>query len=203
MLILVRHGRTAANASGLLQGRADHPLDDVGRRQVARVADSLATVRVARVVASPLSRARDTACAVAARHGTDVIEDPRLIELDYGEWDGRAISEIGPDAWRRWREDPGFKPPGGESLLELDERVHRSVRELWDGCLRTPGEATVVVSHVSPIKSAVVWALAGTPEMTWKMTLDRASITTIATGPHGPALVRFNDTSHLPDDIAR
>ena len=203
MLILVRHGRTAANASGLLQGRADHPLDEVGWLQVERVAEALAGSRVTRVVTSPLLRARDTAHAVAARHGIAVIEDERFIELDYGTFDGLPIDAVDRDTWRTWRADPEFRPPRGESLADLDARVRPALAQLWETSAREPEAVTVVVSHVSPIKSAVVWALGGGPQMSWRMSLDRASITKVASTANGPALASFNDTSHLPTDLAR
>lgn len=193
MLILVRHGRTMANARALLQGRADHPLDDVGVVQAARVAEAVRrTHDVARVLSSPLVRAQQTAAAIS----DDVIVDDRFIELDYGEFDGVAIEDVPTETWKKWREDPHFRPPGGESLVELDGRVHPALDSLSDEARH---HDIVIVSHVSPIKSAAVWALGAEASLTWKLSLDRASITRIAIGSRGPTLVGFNDVAHLGD----
>lgn len=191
MLILVRHGRTSLNARSLLQGHIDVPLDDVGRDQARRVAEAVtASCEVARVVSSPLQRAKQTADAF----GCPVEVDERFIELNYGEFDGLAMSDVPHDVWRKWRSDENFRPTGGESLNELDARVHGALVEL---SVEAQDRDVVVVSHVSPIKSAVVWALGGDPSMTWRCSLDRASVTRIGFGANGPSLMSFNETGHL------
>ena len=72
---------------------------------------------------SPLARAQQTAARIAAASGASLETDPRLIELDYGEWDERRVTDVPADAAARWRADPTFSPPGGESLAELRARV--------------------------------------------------------------------------------
>jgi broad specificity phosphatase PhoE len=120
VLVLVRHGQTEANARGLLLGRADPPLSDLGRRQAAALATRLPDD--ARVVASPLLRTRETAAAF----GRPVDIDDRWIELDYGTFDGKAVVDVPADVWREWRADPHFVPAGGESLATLGIRVRAS-----------------------------------------------------------------------------
>ena len=115
MLFIVRHGRTVANARGLLQGRVDNPLDATGRQQAHEISVALGTVDV--VVSSPLRRARETAEPL----GLPLRIDERWIELDYGEWDELPITDITPDQWTQWREDSAFAPPAGESLAERDQ----------------------------------------------------------------------------------
>ena len=191
MLILLRHGRTAVNAGGRLQGRIDAELDDVGIAQAAAAGTHLRErFGDFTVVSSPLVRARSTAAAL----GRDVVVDDRFIELDYGSWDGLAMSEVPPEQWAAWRTDPHMRPPGGESLVELDDRVRPALLEL---STVARDSHVVVVSHVSPIKSAVTWALGAGPEMTWRMSLDRAAICTVSVGPRGPSLSSFNETGHL------
>lgn len=195
MLILVRHGQTVINAGGLLQGRIDPALDATGERQAAALAVALAQRHPnARVVSSPLVRARQTAAAIAGALGADVAIDERFIELDYGDFDGKAMHEIPDETWALWRRDPTFTPPGGESLVELDARVQPALADLAPDAL---DRDVIVVSHVSPIKSAVTWALGTGPESTWRCSLDRASITTFAISQRGASLTGFNDTSHL------
>lgn len=191
MLILLRHGQTSANASAQLQGRMDLSLDDVGRIQAVRCG---AFIREnfphARVISSPLMRAVQTASAIS----NEFEIDERFVELDYGDWDGVPMSEIDSSHWAHWRDNPTFQPPGGESLTELDARVRPALEELSE---QATTQDVVIVSHVSPIKSAITWALGVGPDVTWRCHLDRASITRIGIGPRGPALLGMNDTGHL------
>ena len=192
MIVFVRHGQTEANAVGLLQGRADIALTDLGREQAALVAAALPAVP-RRVVASPLQRAVDTAAPIAARFGLDVEVDDRLVELDYGDWDRRAFGDVTADEWRRWRDDPSFAPPGGESLEDVAARAASFCAEMLGA-----GDDVVAVSHVSPIKAAVAWALDGGTAVTWHLFLDLASVTRVARRPDGRAcLLSFNETAHL------
>jgi broad specificity phosphatase PhoE len=188
VLILVRHGQTTMNATGRLQGRLDAPLTELGRRQAAAIATVVTQPSV--VVTSPLLRARETADAF----GVGARVDERWIELDYGDLDGKPISEVPADLWDRWRAHPEFAPPRGESMSELGHRVRAACEEL------APVAATedvVVVSHVSPIKAAVAWALGVGDETTWRMFLDVASICRVAVSARGASLVTFNERAHV------
>ena len=188
MLIVVRHGRTEANASGLLLGRRHDPaLDDLGRQQAVALA---AVLPEARVVSSPLRRTRETAEAL----GRPVEVDERWIELDYGDLDGTPLRDVPADVWARWRQDPGWAPPGGESLVELGTRVR-------DACSAVAEEAAerdvIVVTHVSPVKAALAWALGVGDEISFRAYVAPASITTIATAGGRPSLHGFNGCAHL------
>jgi broad specificity phosphatase PhoE len=191
VLYLVRHGRTEQNASRRLLGRMDVPLDDLGRRQ----AEALSKVRqlreAARVVSSPLQRARDT----AAELNPDYSVDDRWVEIDYGIHDGAEVGSV-PDLWSAWDADLAFAPPGGESLAAVGERVREACGDLW---AEASDRDVVVVTHVSPIKAAVAWALAVGDEVCWRMFVDVASVTSIGAGMQGsPTLRSFNETQHRP-----
>lgn len=191
VLILVRHGRTAANAAGLLQGRLDQDLDEIGRRQAAAVAELvLARGPVDEVVSSPLNRARQTAECL----GLPYEVDERWIELAYGIYEGQPSAEISSEAWAAWRADPGFVPEGGESLTALDARVRAACEELVD---RASTANVVVVSHVSPMKSAVAWALGVDIGISWRCHLDHASVCRIEFRGSRPLLRSFNETATL------
>jgi broad specificity phosphatase PhoE len=192
MISFVRHGETAHNREGRLQGRADIELSARGLEQVTRLGARFPAGALTAVFTSPLRRARQTADAIAAVCGATVEVDDRLVELDYGEWDGRALAEVPADAWSAWRADPDFAPPGGESLAAVAERVGDFCRErLGDG-------SVVAVSHVSPIKAAVAWALGVDELVTWRMQLGLATISTIGARPDGSGyLLSFNDGAHL------
>lgn len=189
MLWLVRHGQTAANAAGLIQGRTNPDLTDLGRRQALALAARIPPET--RIVSSPLSRARDTAAAT----GRPVVVDDRWIELDYGRLEGQVVHDIRASLWERWRDDPTWAPPGGESLADLNARVWPACDEL---AAEIAGGDVVVVSHVGPIKAAVAWALGVGPETAGRMHVDPASITTVGIGSQGaPVLLSFNETGHL------
>ncbi len=188
MLILVRHGQTTANAAGLLLGRLDPELTEIGRAQAEAVARAVGTVD--RVITSPLRRARATAEAF----GQPVEVDDRWIEIDYGSYDGVPLAEVPAALWEAWRRDVAFVPAGGESLAAVGERVRGACEAL---CEEASQRQVVVVSHVSPIKAAVAWALGVGDAVSWRMFLDVAAICRVQVGPRGPSLRTYNDTSHL------
>lgn len=185
---VVRHGRTEANASGLLLGRADPELDDVGRTQAGKIAAVLP--HGARVISSPLLRTRQTAEALRS----NVETDERLLELDYGDFDLQPVRDIPAEAWAAWRADPGFRPPNGETFLELADRVGNLLDEL---STEAQEHDVVVVTHVSPIKAAMAWALGVGIEISWRSFVAQASISSIAVSERGPSLHSFNSQSHL------
>lgn len=190
MLILVRHGRTPANAAGLLQGRLDQELDEVGERQARAVAAFVhdAVGPVDAVLSSPLLRARRTAAAF----GAEVEVDDRWIELAYGRYEGVPHTDVPSEVWQRWREDPDYVPEGGESLAALDRRVREACDDLVE---RARDEHVVVVSHVSPMKSAVAWALDVDVRISWRSHLSQAAVCRIEMRRQGPVLVTFNETA--------
>jgi broad specificity phosphatase PhoE len=188
VLILVRHGRTALNATGRLVGRLDPPLDAVGQRQAAAVGRALAGVD--RVVTSPLRRARQTAEQISDA----VVVDGRWIEVDYGDYDGLEIGGGGEPLWEKWRLQPDYVPPGGESLAEMVTRVVGACDELLDVAR---DHDVAVVSHVSPIKAVVAWVLGAGVETAWRSHLDQGGISRVAVTARGPVLRSFNETWHL------
>ena len=193
MLLLVRHGQTQLNREGRLLGRLDIPLTDLGRRQAEATAAAVLAASpsgVARVVCSPLGRAAETAAAF----GLPVEVDERWVELDYGEYDGLPFREVPDELWRQWRADPAWSPPGGESLADVGKRVRSACEDLV--AVATDADV-VVVSHVSPIKAALAWALEVGDGVAWRMFLDVASVCRVGVGPRGPSLRGFNDTAHL------
>lgn len=191
-IVLVRHGRTSLNAAGRLQGRVDEPLDEVGREQARRLATRLVPVLGDDdlVISSPLVRARDT----AAMLGREIRIDEQWIEMSYGVFDGVPQGDVSAAVWSQWRRDPHFSPDGGESLMAVTERVHRACDDLL---AEARDRRVVVVSHVSPIKAAIAWALGTDPSTSWRMHLDTAAITRISVSSRGVALVSFNETYHL------
>ncbi|HPU40466.1 MAG TPA: histidine phosphatase family protein [Microthrixaceae bacterium] len=189
-LVVVRHGRTAANAQGLLLGRLDVELDPLGRAQVRALAAAVraTSAPIVAVVSSPLRRAVET----AESFGLPVTIDERFIEVDYGAFDGTPVADVDPETWQEWRADPYFCPPGGESLHDVDSRVAAACE---DWAQRTGDGCVVIATHVSPLKAAVGWAL-GT-EVAWSCHVDTASISRIDVAGATARLRSFNETGHL------
>jgi probable phosphoglycerate mutase len=202
VLALIRHGECEGNAAGLVVGRTDSPLTERGLGQARTLGKALrATIGpVVRIVSSPLSRARGTAQALDL--GARVEIDERWIEIDHGELDGTHVDSVPEDVWDRWRREPAWRPEGGESLLELGARIREACDELAaevvSGSISDDGKpgTVVVVSHVSPIKAAVAWAVGGGDELAWRMHLSVASLTRVRLGGPVPVLLTFNETPH-------
>jgi probable phosphoglycerate mutase len=195
MLHLVRHGQSSANADGLLAGRIDVPLTELGRAQARAVVPLLG--HVVEVRASSLERAQATAALVAPGHEVQV--DDHFIELDYGVADGQRNADLPASFWAGWIADLDFAPEGGESLRTLGERVRVGLEACFavdgHGARRRDGDL-VIVSHVAPIKAAVAWALGVDDAVVWRMHLHNASVTTIGWGRGAPVLHRYN---HVPE----
>jgi probable phosphoglycerate mutase len=198
VIVFARHGQTAPNRDGLVLGRADPELTEEGHRQAELLAATLAAEPVTAVVTSPLVRARQTAEAVGAACGVPVTTDERLLEIDWGTWEGRpagslAVADVdrrrAEDSTERRKADP--VAPEGESLDSLSRRVESF-------CLETLEDGLVVaVSHVSPIKAAAAWALGVDGTVAWRMFLGLASMTRVGRGRTSPVLLSFNETGHL------
>jgi probable phosphoglycerate mutase len=194
VLVLVRHGESTLNAVGALVGRLDPELTPRGRSQAIAAGGLLGPSFEVRT--SSLRRATQTAALLGC--DAPVVLDDRFIELDYGTLDGRSLSELPVELWERWTTDASFTPEGGESLLSLGRRVGDAMEELFadDGAGARRAESDlVVVSHVSPIKAAVAWALEADPLIAWRTRLSNASVTRIGWGPRGPQLLSFNETA--------
>jgi probable phosphoglycerate mutase len=212
VLLLVRHCEATGNANGLLLGRTDSPLTERGEGS----APGLRTLidregPVARVISSPLVRAMRTAEMLEL--GPRIEVDERWTEVDYGRYEGEKLTDLPSEVWRQWRSDPHFRPPGGETLAELGDRVRLACDELFgseglgsdglgaDGLgARDPDRHVVVVSHVSPIKAAVAWALGAPDAIAWRLWLANASLSVVGWRAGNPVLHRYNIVSPADGD---
>ncbi|MYA15052.1 MAG: histidine phosphatase family protein [Acidimicrobiaceae bacterium] len=185
----MRHGRTPNNAQARLQGQSDSPLDEVGFEQSAVVGKALwDRWPVDRLVVSSRRRTQQTARAAGLADVPTTVDD-RWTEIDFGAYDDRRIGDVMAELGAAWASDVSYVPPGGESMTSLHERVGEAVAEL-------AGEATtsniLVVTHATPIKSAVVWLLGGGAEMIMRLRVSLASITAFRPVAHGLVLSEFN-----------
>lgn len=195
-LLLARHGETDWNAERRLQGWAEVPLNARGCEQARRLALRLTDEPIARIFASDLARARETAEVLAAPHGLAVETDPRLREQNYGEWEGRVLPDFSrrDPEFHRLRAEPEFRPPGGESKDDLRHRVLDFVAER----LREAREETIlVVCHGGPLLVFAFEAL----EMAWRARKPfyarNGGLTEFRREEEGWRLVTFDEAFHL------
>ncbi|WP_341926971.1 histidine phosphatase family protein [Nocardioides psychrotolerans] len=185
-VILVRHGRTSANASGMLAGRlAGVKLDDHGRGQAERAGERIAPVPLAAIVSSPLERCRQTAKILSAAHtaAPPITTERGIIECDYGEWQGRPLRELAKEKlWSVVQTQPSAAAfPGGESLPTMQSRAVEAVRR-HDAAVEEAHGASAVwvaVSHGDIIKSVLADALGMHLDLFQRIHVDPASISII------------------------
>lgn len=197
--LFVRHGRTEGNVRRILVGRTDIPLDELGYRQAAAVAEHVGTLaRPDVVVASPLLRARETAQAIADVLELPVDIEPDIAELNFGEYEGWSFEDIRtrqPEFAARFA-DIEFDAhwPGGERLSEFHVRVHGAVTRL---ATRYASHSAVVVSHGGVLGSLAA-QLMGTPPNDWsRYQIQNCSVTHLEISAERSIFHRFNDCAHL------
>ncbi|GAA2884145.1 bifunctional RNase H/acid phosphatase [Streptosporangium fragile] len=199
-LYLLRHGETPLSVERRFSGLGDPELTPNGVAQAQAAAARLAgdPYGIQAIVSSPLKRARATAEAVAARTGLEVVVEEGLRETDFGQWEGHTFTEIQrrwPDELAAWLADPSAAPPGGESFGEAARRVQATRDLLLE---RYEGKRVLIVSHVTPIKMLLRFALLAPLDALYRMHLDLSALSLIEYYADGPAVVKaFNDTSHL------
>jgi probable phosphoglycerate mutase len=194
-VLFVRHGQTPTTGA-VLPGRAKGlHLADTGKQQAEAVAERLKGKKaVDALYASPLERTRETAAPIAKARNLKVVVDRGLLECDFGEWTGRPLKELMklPEWTTVQRYPSGFRFPGGESFAEMQTRITGAVAAL---VTKHPGGTIVCVSHADPIKAAVASALGTHLDLFQRIFISPCSITTIAYGPGGPAVLNVNATA--------
>jgi broad specificity phosphatase PhoE len=195
---LLRHGQTPMSVEKRYAGTSDVPLTEAGEEQAAAAAKRLAGAGLDVIVTSPLLRARQTADAVAAACGADVVVDAGFRETDFGAWEGLTFAEVRerwPAEMTAWLADPAVAPPAGESFDAVRARVAFALARVTES---RSGRHVLIVSHVTPIKTLVALALLAPPAALYRMHLDVAALCSIDWYADGPAVLRYyNDTAHL------
>lgn len=200
-VILLRHGRTAANAAGVLAGRTPGvPLDDVGRAQAERAAERLAAVPLRAVVSSPLERCQETAAAVLRRQAESSLTgaeiDEALSECDYGDWTNRPLKELATETlWKIVQSQPSAVVfPGGESMSGMQSRAVAAIRSR-DALIEAehgPGAVWLAVSHGDVIKSILADALGLHLDLFQRIAVGPASLSIIRYGAERPEVIASN-----------
>ncbi|MGH3492245.1 MAG: MSMEG_4193 family putative phosphomutase [Sciscionella sp.] len=202
--ILLRHGRSTANAEGILAGRLPGiPLDETGRGQAAEVAGRLAALPIRAVISSPLERCLQTARAVAkAQVGQcPVRREQRLVECGYGEWTGRQLHGLARERlWKVVQSYPsGVAFPDGESMRQMAARATDAVRD-WDARISAEyGEDAiwVAVTHGDIVKAVLADALGAHLDVFQRIVVEPASVSVVRYAPGRPFVLRLNEHGDL------
>lgn len=201
-IIAVRHGETAWNADSRMQGQLDIPLNALGRLQAQRLAQALADEPLDAIYASDLSRAFDTAQAVAALTGHRVIADTALRERAFGAFQGLTYTEIEqrwPEQGARWRaRDVDFVPEGGESLRQLSARSVEAAARL---AAAHAGGTILLVAHGGVMDCLYRAAVRIELDLIRTWQLGNASINRLLYSAEGFSLVGWSDMRHLEDAV--
>jgi broad specificity phosphatase PhoE len=202
-LYLVRHGQTDASHDSRFAGRINPPLNATGLAMAEALAARYGRERWAEIVASPLLRARQTAEPTARAAGIDLTIDDGLIEIAYGEWDGRVETEVETDDPARflaWSTNPGIvPPPGGETGNEIALRAMATVERIRS---RVKDGKVLVVSHKATLR-VLVCALLGIDVNDFRRRIAQkvCAVSIIDFLPSGPLLQVLGDRSHLPAEL--
>lgn len=211
-VLLVRHGRTTANAAGVLAGRTPGVLlDATGVEQAERTADRLAVVPLVTVVTSPMERCRQTADALLARQAADprLVVDDQLTECDYGAWQGRPLRELASEPlWATVQSQPSAMVfPGGESLAAMQARAVAAVRR-HDAAVTAqhgPGAVWAAVTHGDIVATVLADALGMHLDLYQRIGVGPASVSVVRYGGPRPQVVATNtdggDLSWLGDAV--
>lgn len=162
-IILWRHGNTDFNNEGRIQGQADVPINERGRAQAVAAAPRLAALEPDLLISSDLSRAWDTAAALANETGLPVEREPRLRERSFGLWQRLLMADVKvrfPDSYARWVAGDPSPGDGLESLTELGKRVSDVIREVHE---RNPDGLSVLITHGGSVRWGIA-SLLGWPE---------------------------------------
>ncbi|MCG5213905.1 bifunctional RNase H/acid phosphatase [Streptosporangium sp. KLBMP 9127] len=199
-LLLLRHGETPFSVERRFSGIGDPELtlNGVAQAEAAAARFKREPYEVDVIVTSPLRRARATAEIIAGRTRAKVVVDEGFRETDFGDWEGHTFTEIQrrwPDELAAWLADPDAAPPRGESFAVVAERLQETRERLLG---EYTGKTVLVVSHVTPIKMLLRFALMAPPAALYRMHLDLSSLSVIEYYEDGPAVVKaVNDTGHL------
>lgn len=198
-IYLIRHGETIANVEGIFRGRKDVPLNDNGKKQASDLADALSSVSFSAIYSAPLSRAIETARAIASTRDMQPIPCAEFDNIDLGEWTGRPKKEIQqkfPELWEQWITVPErLTIPGGESILDIQKRAFRKIEELIE---EHRGERIAIVSHRAVLKPLIAKMLGIPVPFFWKIHMDNASYSIAEHSQNrGFMLDLLNQTCHL------
>ena len=197
-LFLIRHGENEWTERGALAGRTPSvSLNEKGKEQAQQVAERLKDQPITAVYSSPLLRCLETARPLAAALNLPVSVEPGILEVDYGEWRGGELKELGKrPEWRLVQVYPGgFRFPGGETLREVQNRVITTLERI-----RTEhaGEVLAVYAHGDVLRTSMAYYLGMPLDLFQRIQISTASISLVAFHRFGPSILAMNDSGGFP-----
>ena len=196
-LLLVRHGETEWNAGAIFRGRADVNLNEKGAVQAMLLSEYLKNSRLEAVYSSPLQRALHTAERIAKPHSLDVMTEPALVDLDYGEWQGMPLIEVKKiykNLYIKWETSPQIVTfPGGESLDMVRNRSIAMVNKV----IKKHEGTVVLVSHRVVNKVLICSLLDLDTSHFWNIRQETCGISAFSYEKGRFVLIKHNDTSFL------
>jgi broad specificity phosphatase PhoE len=197
-IILVRHGQTPWNKDKIFRGSKDIPLNDTGREEARLAGEWLKGETIQAAYCSPLSRARDTAEAIARHHGLPVLDLPGLTDICYGDWEGLPLTEVKvtyADLYRQWETAPHtVRFPGGETLDEVRARAQEAVEEV---VRRHPDQTVLLAAHRAVNKVLIVAFIGLDNSHFWRIAQDTTCINRFHRVGDTWHIMGLNDFCHL------
>jgi probable phosphoglycerate mutase len=196
LMYCIRHGESTYNAQGRIQGHLNIPLSELGRRQAAALAEVCRDWGAEALFCSPLQRARETAEPIATAAALSIQEEPRLIEIKVGIFQGHSRDELDricPGEYALWRSgDPDYAVPGGESRRALMQRGHAILQSIS----QCDYGSVIIVSH-GAILAAAFKSLLEIPAPLHPFMLENASISRLEIDGANVRLHTLNEIAHL------
>lgn len=193
--LLIRHGLTDA-VGRVMAGRSSGVhLNAIGQQQAASLPARLADAPLHAIYSSPLERTLETARPLAAARGLEVNIEPRFIEIDYGTWTNRTFASMsGDDAWRRYNSCRSVsRPPGGEGLVDIQQRVVEALLDLSDA---HTNQSVAIFSHADTLRAIVMYFLGVPIDFVLRLEFDPGCISVLALGDSAPRLLQINGESY-------
>lgn len=197
-LLLTRHGQTDWNIAGRYQGHSNTSLNQTGLSQAAQIAKRLSTETIHAIYTSDLSRAANTAQAIADFHRLEIKKDSRLRELSFGDWEGMTYKEMSahsPDLFSKWMTDSmNISTPNGETLAQLAARVKSAFDQIKDD---HKDQTVLIVSHSGALQSLLAVTLGVDLNRYWQFRVSQASLSELIIVEDTVTLNLLNDVSHF------
>ena len=197
-ILITRHGQTVTNREGRFCGHFETQLTPLGVRQAQALGQRLGGVQVDAVYTSDLGRAVETAALILQGRRITPTIDPDLRELHYGQWEGRKGGEVAkayPEQYKLMRaEDPGWRPPGGETIGEVRQRTFAALRRVAKAHQH---QTVLIVTHGTAINCMISEALGVAPSHTFRFHVANCGLSEITMRRATPILSLLNDTAHL------
>ncbi len=197
----IRHGETTANKNRIFQGTSDYPLTDEGKEEIRRIGKYIEHIKFSKLITTPLSRAKDSADIIMKilKNPPEVFIDSKLVEMNYGEWEGKFYDEIKekyPDIAKVWYKNPfKAKIPKAEGFKSFKKRVLKAL-DYWKNSANSD-ENLLFVTHGGVIMMCIADFLKISDENIWKIRINNGSLTILNLHPEKGRIVLFNASNPI------